>query len=65
MKIKDLETNVDVRINLTNANEFRKLVSDFNKKAHELNLIAHELEMFVFKGKLEQNILSDYPNKIE
>ncbi|EPW72005.1 hypothetical protein VWV84_08305 [Streptococcus agalactiae] len=62
MEIKDLETKIDVRINLTNVNEFRKLISEFNKKAHELNLIAHELETFTFEGKLEQSILSDYSN---
>lgn len=59
MEIKELETKIDVRINLTNVNEFKKLVSDFIKKAHELNLISHELENFAFEGKLEQTILSD------
>lgn len=65
LEVKDLETKVNLTINLSNASEFIKLISDFSKKAHELSLIAHELEVFEFEGKVEQSILSDNSDKCE
>ncbi|MGT2744106.1 hypothetical protein ACVRW4_01930 [Streptococcus phocae subsp. phocae] len=63
MEIKDMKVNVDVRIKLSNAEEFRELVQKFNKKAYELSLIAHGLEMFVFEGEIENRVLSDDTNE--
>lgn len=62
MEIKDMKVNVDVRIKLKNAEDFRKLVSEFNKKANELSLIAHELQIFHFEGEIENQVLSDDVN---
>lgn len=54
---------ITVSINVTNASEFSDLVSKFAKKARELEGIAHELEHFQFRGKVENELLSDDTNE--
>lgn len=54
---------ITVSINVTNASEFSDLVSKFSKKARELEEIAHELEHFQFRGKVENELLSDDTNE--
>ncbi|CQR26186.1 hypothetical protein BN1356_02544 [Streptococcus varani] len=59
------ESKVNMTVQISNANEFRSLVSKFNKKARELEELAHELEMFRFHGELETSILSTDADKVE
>ena len=43
---------VEVKVNVTNMEEFNDLVKEFNKKAHEL---AHKLNMFCFEADILSN----------
>lgn len=43
---------VEVKVNVTNIDQFNDLVKEFNKKAHELENIAHELNRFRFEADI-------------
>ena len=43
---------VEVKVNVTNIDQFNDLVKEFNKKAHELENIAHELNRFCFEADI-------------
>ena len=45
-------TTVEVKVNVTNMDQFNDLVKMFNKKAHELENIAHELNRFRFEADI-------------
>ena len=46
---------VEVKVNVTNIEQFNDLVKEFNKKAHELEEIAHELNKFRFEADVLPN----------
>ena len=46
---------VEVKVNVTNIEQFNDLVKGFNKKAHELEEIAHELNKFRFEADILPN----------
>ena len=46
---------VEVKVNVTNLDQFNDLVKEFNKKAHELEELAHELNMFRFEADILSN----------
>lgn len=46
---------VEVKVNVTNLDQFNDLVKMFNKKAHELGELAHELNMFRFEADILSN----------
>ena len=46
---------VEVKVNVTNMDQFNDLVKMFNKKAHELEELAHELNMFRFEADILPN----------
>ena len=46
---------VEVKVNVTNIEQFNDLVKEFNKKAHELEEIAHELNKFRFEADILPN----------
>lgn len=43
---------VEVKVNVTNIDQFNDLVKEFNKKAHELEELAHKLNMFRFEADI-------------
>lgn len=43
---------IEVKVNVTNIDQFNDLVKEFNKKAHELENIAHELNRFRFEADI-------------
>ena len=43
---------VEVKVNVTNIDQFNDLVKEFNKKAHELEELAHELNKFRFEADI-------------
>ena len=47
--------NLEVKVNVTNIEQFNDLVKEFNKKAHELEEIAHELNKFRFEADILPN----------
>lgn len=46
---------VEVKVNVTNLDQFNDLVKMFNKKAHELEELAHKLNMFRFEADILSN----------
>lgn len=46
---------VEVKVNVTNIDQFNDLVKTFNKKAHELEELAHELNRFRFEADILSN----------
>lgn len=46
---------VEVKVNVTNMDQFKDLVKEFNKKAHELEELAHELNKFRFEADILPN----------
>lgn len=46
---------VEVKVNVTNLDQFNDLVKMFNKKAHELEELAHKLNMFRFEVDILSN----------
>lgn len=52
-KIKS--SKVEVKVNVTNMDQFNDLVKEFNKKAHELEELAHELNKFRFEADILPN----------
>ena len=46
---------VEVKVNVTNMDQFNDLVKEFNKKAHELEELAHKLNMFCFEAGILSN----------
>lgn len=46
---------VEVKVNVTNMDQFQDLVKMFNKKAHELEELAHRLNMFRFEADILPN----------
>ena len=46
---------VEVKVNVTNIDQFNDLVKMFNKKAHELEELAHKLNMFRFEADILPN----------
>lgn len=46
---------VEVKVNVTNMDQFNDLVKEFNKKAHELEELAHKLNMFCFEADILSN----------
>ena len=46
---------VEVKVNVTNMEQFNDLVKEFNKKAHELEELAHKLNMFRFEADILSN----------
>ena len=47
--------SLEVKVYVTNIEQFNDLVKEFNKKAHELEEIAHELNKFRFKADILPN----------
>jgi hypothetical protein len=47
--------NLEVKVNVTNIDQFNNLVKMFNKKAHELEELAHKLNMFRFEADILSN----------
>ena len=47
--------NLEVKVNVTNMDQFNDLVKEFNKKAHELEELAHELNWFRFEADILSN----------
>jgi hypothetical protein len=47
--------NLEVKVNVTNIDQFNDLVKMFNKKAHELEELAHKLNMFRFEADILSN----------
>ena len=43
---------VEVKVNVTNIDQFNDLVKMFNKKAHELEELARELNRFRFEADI-------------
>ena len=46
---------VEIKVNVTNMDQFNDLVKEFNKKAHELEELAHELNRFRFEADILSN----------
>lgn len=46
---------VEVKVNVTNMDQFNDLVKMFNKKVHELEELAHELNCFRFEADILSN----------
>ena len=46
---------VEVKVNVTNMDQFNDLVKMFNQRAHELEELAHELNMFRFEADILSN----------
>ena len=46
---------VEVKVNVTNMDQFNDLVKEFNKKAHELEELAHVLNKFRFEADILPN----------
>lgn len=46
---------VEVKVNVTNMDQFNDLVKEFNKKSHELEELAHELNKFRFEADILPN----------
>lgn len=46
---------VEVKVNVTNMDQFNDLVKMFNKKTHELEELAHELNTFRFEADILSN----------
>ena len=46
---------VEVKVNVTNMDQFNDLVKEFNKKADELEELAHELNKFRFEADILPN----------
>lgn len=46
---------VEVKVNVTNMDQFNDLVKEFNKKAHELEELAYELNKFRFEADILPN----------
>ena len=46
---------VEVKVNVTNMDQFNDLVKEFNKKAHELEELVHELNKFRFEADILPN----------
>ena len=44
--------NLEVKVNITNMQQFKDLVNEFNKKARELEELAHELNWFRFEADI-------------
>ena len=47
--------NLEIKVNVTNMDQFNDLVKMFNKKAHELEELAHRLNMFRFEADILSN----------
>nr|UWG91062.1 MAG: hypothetical protein [Bacteriophage sp.] len=46
---------VEVKVNVTNMEEFNDLVKEFNKKAHEPEILARKLNVFRFEADILSN----------
>lgn len=47
--------NLEIKVNVTNMDQFNDLVKKFNQKAHELEELAHELNRFRFEADILSN----------
>ena len=47
--------NLEIKVNVTNMDQFNDLVKKFNQKAHELEELAHELNWFRFEADILSN----------
>lgn len=53
--MSSISMTVEVKVNVTNMDQFNNLVREFNKKAHELEELAHELNNFRFEADILPN----------